>query len=235
LPQREGVSSCLNMACLGSIANRALTSVEIQTDPLQMTNSVAEASSATPPGGRRCCRYTREICRLCRTTGPGSPPWRWLSFGLGSYRHRCLGWRLWWSLLYWSFAPKPQFFRHRRPALRIGWRRERMIASELPSPQVFISAQAVSGADMPPQCLAPITAIHAHDIIMMDRSANRYSRCENILGLNRLSEVAQCVMNCGDQVRKLVCSDRVMSYVASDDCRRQIWANLFGAHLRSLI
>jgi hypothetical protein len=61
-------------------------------------------------------------------------------------------------------------------------------------------------------------------------SPHRYSRCVNFLCLNGLSEVTQRVMNCGDQVRKLLWSQGVVPNVVADDHSRGMWVGLFGIH-----
>jgi hypothetical protein len=61
-------------------------------------------------------------------------------------------------------------------------------------------------------------------------SPHRYSGCENFLCLNGLSEVTQRVMNCDDQVRKLLWSQGVVPNVAADDHSRGLWVGLFGIH-----
>jgi len=83
---------------------------------------------------------------------------------------------------------------------------------------------------MASQCLAAIAAIHADDIIVVHRSPHRYSRCENFLYLHGLAEVTQRVMNCGDQVRKLLWSQRVVPNVAADDHSRGMRVGFFGIH-----
>ena len=105
-----------------------------------------------------------------------------------------------------------------------------MIAPQSPSLQVFVPIERVLRADMPSQCLAAIAVIQANDIIVVHGSPHRYSRCENFLCLNGLSEVTQRVMNCGDQVRKLLWSQRVVPNVAADDHSRGMWVGLFGIH-----
>jgi hypothetical protein len=105
-----------------------------------------------------------------------------------------------------------------------------MIAPQSPSFQVFIPIERVLRADMASQCLAAIAAIHANDIIVVHRSPHRYGRCENLLCWNRLPELTQRVMNCGDQVRKLLWSQGVVTNVATDDHSRGMWVGLFGIH-----
>ena len=105
-----------------------------------------------------------------------------------------------------------------------------MIAPQSPSLQVFVLIERVSRADMPLEHFSSIATIQANDIIVVYGSPHRYSRCENFLCLNGLSEVTQRVMNCGDQVRKLLWSQRVVPNVAADDHRRGVWVGLFGIH-----
>jgi hypothetical protein len=105
-----------------------------------------------------------------------------------------------------------------------------MIAPQSPSLQVFVLIERVSRADVPLQHFSSIATIQANDIIVVHGSPHRYSRCENFLCLNGLSEVTQRVMNCGDQVRKLLWSQGVVPNVAADDHRRGLWVGLFGIH-----
>ena len=91
-----------------------------------------------------------------------------------------------------------------------------MIAPQSPSLQVFVAIERVSRADMASEHFSSIATIQANDIIAVNGSPHRYSRCENFLCLNGLSEVTQRVMNCGDQVRKLLWSHRVVPNVAAD-------------------
>src|ERR1700741_1677234 len=105
-----------------------------------------------------------------------------------------------------------------------------MIVPQSPSFQVFVLIERVLRADMASQCLAAVAAIQANDIIVVHGSPHRYSRCENLLCLNGLSEVTQRVMNCDDQVRKLLWSQRVVPNVAADDHSRGMWVGLFGIH-----
>jgi hypothetical protein len=91
-----------------------------------------------------------------------------------------------------------------------------MIARQSPSLQVLVPIKRVSRADMASQCVAAIAAIHANDIVSMYGSPHRYSRCENFLCLNGVSEVTQRVMDGGNQVRKLLWSHRVVPNVAAD-------------------
>jgi hypothetical protein len=95
-----------------------------------------------------------------------------------------------------------------------------MIAPQSPPLQVFVLIERVSRADVPLEHFSSVAAVQANHIIVVHGSPHRYSRCENFLCLNGLSEVAQRVMNCDDQVRKLLWSQGVVSNVAADDHRR---------------
>src|ERR1700741_60255 len=105
-----------------------------------------------------------------------------------------------------------------------------MIAPQSPSLEVFVPIERMSCADVPLQHFSSIATIHANDIIVVHRSPHRYSRCENFFCLNGLSQVTRRVMNCSDQVRKLLWSQRVVPNVAADDHRRGVWVGLFGIH-----
>jgi hypothetical protein len=105
-----------------------------------------------------------------------------------------------------------------------------MIAPQSPPLQVFVPIECVSRADVPLEHFSSISTIQANHIIVVHGSPHRYSRCENFLCLNGLSEVTQRVMNCGDQVRKLLWSQRVVPNVAADDHSRGMWVGLFGIH-----
>jgi hypothetical protein len=105
-----------------------------------------------------------------------------------------------------------------------------MIAPQSPPLQVFVPIECVSRADMALEHFSSVAAIHADDIIGVHGSPHRYSRCEDFLCLNGLSEVTQRAMNCGDQVRKLLRSQGVVANVAADDYRRGMWVGLFGIH-----
>jgi hypothetical protein len=105
-----------------------------------------------------------------------------------------------------------------------------MIAPQSPSLQVFVAIESVSRCEMASEHFSSVATIQANDVIVVHGSPHRYSRCENFLCLNRLSEVTQRVMNCGDQVRKLLWSQGVVPNVAADDHSRGMWVGLFGIH-----
>jgi hypothetical protein len=105
-----------------------------------------------------------------------------------------------------------------------------MIVPQSPSLPVFVPIERVLRADMPLEHSSSIATIQANDIIVMHGSPHRYSRCENFLCLNGLPEVTQRVMNCGDQVRKLLWSEGVVPNVAADDHSCAMWVGLFGIH-----
>ena len=105
-----------------------------------------------------------------------------------------------------------------------------MIAPQSPSLQVFVPIERVSRADVPLEHFSSISTIQANHIILVHGSPHQYSRCENFLCLNGLSEVTQRAMNCNDQVRNLVWSEGVVPNVATDDHSRGMWVGLFGIH-----
>jgi hypothetical protein len=105
-----------------------------------------------------------------------------------------------------------------------------MIAPQSPSAQVLIPIESVLATDVASEHLGPIATIEAHDVILMNGSPHRHGGNQNFLCLNGLSELTQRVMNCGNQVRKLLWSHRVVPNVAADDHSRGMWVGLFGIH-----
>jgi hypothetical protein len=105
-----------------------------------------------------------------------------------------------------------------------------MIAPQSPSAQVLIPIESVLSADVPPQRLGPIATFEAHHVILTNGSPYRHGGNQNFLGRIGLSELTQRVMNCGDQVRKLLWSHRVVLNVAADDHDRGMCVGLFGIH-----
>jgi hypothetical protein len=94
-----------------------------------------------------------------------------------------------------------------------------MIAPQSPTLQVFIPPQAMSGADVPSQRLAPIATIEAHHVILMNGSPYRHCGYQNFLGRNGLSNLTDSSMDCGDEIGKLTGCDGMMPDVALDDHR----------------
>ena len=105
-----------------------------------------------------------------------------------------------------------------------------MIAPQSPSLPVFVPIERVLRANMPLEHFSSIATIQANDIIVVHGSPHRYSRRENFLCFNGLSEVTQRLVNCGDQVRKLLWSQRVVPNVAADDHSRGMWVGPFRIH-----
>jgi hypothetical protein len=154
-----------------------------------------------PPRGRRCChQFISAISRLrCGTRSP-STCGRRLGALIDIYRRRCCCWRhcrghrcLW-------FATEPESPSQRRTALGISWGGERMIAPQSPTLQVFLPIEPVPRADMPSKRLAPIAAIQAHHVVLMNGSPHRHGRGKNFLRLNGLSNLTDSSMDCGDEV-----------------------------------
>src|ERR1700746_1920559 len=98
-----------------------------------------------------------------------------------------------------------------------------MIAPQSPSLQVFVLIERVSRADVALEHFSSISTIQANHIILVHGSPHRYSRGENFLCWNGLPELTQRVMNCGDQVGKLLRSQGVVPNVAGDDHSRGMW------------
>jgi hypothetical protein len=112
----------------------------------------------------------------------------------------------------------------------MSWGGEGMIAAQSPSAQVFIPTESVLATDVASERLGPIATIEAHDVVLMNGSPHRHGGNQNFLCLNGLSKVAQRVMNCGNQVTKLLSSHRVVPNVVADDHSRGMRVGLFGIH-----
>jgi hypothetical protein len=95
-----------------------------------------------------------------------------------------------------------------------------MIAPQPPTLAVFISAQAMPGADMPSQRLPPVAAIEANHVVPVNGPSRRDSGSENLVWFGRLSKQTDRPMNGGNQIRKLIRHQPVMAHVAHDDFRR---------------
>src|SRR5712691_5165993 len=180
-------------------------------------------------GRRLCDRFTREISRLrCSTRSP--PCGLRLGTQIDIYRRRCCWRRHLRCCLCLGLPTEPERLSHRRAALRVNRGGERVIAPQSPLAQIFVPIESVLGADVPSERLGPIATIEAHHVILMNGSPHRHGGNQNFLYLNGLSELTQRVMNCGDQVRKLLWSHRVVSNVAADDHNRGMWVSVFGIH-----
>jgi hypothetical protein len=105
-----------------------------------------------------------------------------------------------------------------------------MIAPQSPTLQVFVPIEPVLGADVAPESLGPIATIEAYHVILMNGSPYRHGGNQNFLGRNGLSKLSDSSMDCGDQIRNLAGSDRMMPHVTPDDFRREVWINHFVVH-----
>ena len=95
-----------------------------------------------------------------------------------------------------------------------------MIAPQAPPLLVFFPAQAVAGADVPSQRLAPVAAIETSHIVPVHGSSHRDGRSPNLFRLIRLSKLTDRPMNRGNQMGKLIRPELMMPHVASDDFHR---------------
>jgi hypothetical protein len=75
-----------------------------------------------------------------------------------------------------------------------------MVIRQPPTLQVLISAEAVTGTDVPAERFPPVAAIHANDLIVAHGSPHRYSRNQNFVGLIWRSKLSKCSMYGGDEV-----------------------------------
>ena len=95
-----------------------------------------------------------------------------------------------------------------------------MGAPQPPPLAVFISAQTVSGEDMPSQRLPSVAAIETNHIVPVDGPSHRHSRSANFIWLGRLSKLTDRSMNRGDQFGKLIRPQPMVPDIALDDFGR---------------
>ncbi len=166
---------------------------------------------------RLCHRDVSAIRRLRCRTGSGSPRGRRLGTLIDIYRRRCLCWHHFRRCLRCGLATEPKRLSHRRTARGISRGGERMIVPLSPTLQIFIPAQALPRADVPSQGLAPIAAIQAHHVVLMNGSPHRYGGNQNFLGRNGLSKLTERLIHGRDEIRKLLRSHSMLDDVALDD------------------
>jgi hypothetical protein len=94
-----------------------------------------------------------------------------------------------------------------------------MITPQSPTLQVFVPTEPVSRADVPSQCLAPIAAIQAHHVVLMNRSPHRHSGNQNFLGRNGLYKLTERLIYGRDEIGYLLGSHPMLDDVAPDDHR----------------
>jgi hypothetical protein len=162
-----------------------------------------------PPCPRNSISTLVEICGRFCLRGPGS-----------AYHCGCLFRRPYRGRRCGEPATEAPCPCHRRTMLRLNGSRQRMIASQLPPPSVFIRAQAMASADVAAECLAPIAAIKAHHIIPVYGTAHRHRRGPNLLRLTRLSKLTDRPMNGGNQIGMLIRPQPLVPDVAHHDFRR---------------
>ena len=99
-----------------------------------------------------------------------------------------------------------------------------------PAPQILIPAQAVSAADVAAKGFPPVAAIEANHIVGTHRLPHRDSRGECFFGKRLLPEPAKASVYGGDEIRKLACSDFMVSQVTPNDFRGEWPMTVFGFH-----
>jgi hypothetical protein len=95
-----------------------------------------------------------------------------------------------------------------------------MVAPQPPPLPVFFPAQAVAGADVPSQSLAPVAAIETSHMVAVDGPSHRHSGGENLVRFGRLSKLTDRPMNGGNQIGKLIGLQPMVPDIALDDFRR---------------
>jgi len=105
-----------------------------------------------------------------------------------------------------------------------------MIGLQPPASQIFSAAQAVSAADVAAQGFPAVAAIQADHVVGTHRLAHRDSRGECFFGKGLLPEPAKASVDDRDEIRKLTCSDFMVSQVTPNDFRGEWPMTVFGFH-----
>src|SRR5215472_12231585 len=105
-----------------------------------------------------------------------------------------------------------------------------MIGPQSPASQIVSPAQAVSGGDVAGEGFSAVTAIETNHIVGTHRLAHRDSRSECFFGKGLLPEPAKASVDDRDKIRKLTCSDCMVSQVTPDDFRNEWPMTVFGFH-----
>jgi len=88
----------------------------------------------------------------------------------------------------------------------------------------------VSAANVSAEGFSPIAAIEANHIVVAHGLANRDSGGECFFGKGLLTEPAKAHVDDRDQIRKLICTDFVVSQVTPNDFRGEWPMTVFGFH-----
>src|SRR5215831_1484818 len=133
-----------------------------------------------------------------------------------------------------ALTAEAKLLRHGRALLGVGGRGERMVARQVPAPQILGSLQSVPSAEVSSQRFSSEAAFEADDVVMLHRSANWYSRSARRRRRCRFSKIPQCLLHRGDQGRQLIWRQRMIADIAGDNLGDgpQIAASfrIFGTH-----
>jgi hypothetical protein len=101
-----------------------------------------------------------------------------------------------------------------------------MLAWQVPPSTILVGAQSVAGRDMPLEHLAAPAAFQANDIIAVNRSTDRHSRCSPSIDFGcRFTKADERLMNGRDQRREFVGSDLVPPNIGRGDFRSEFSIN----------
>ena len=92
-----------------------------------------------------------------------------------------------------------------------------MIAQQPPPPSIFISVQAMAGADMAAQGLALVAAIETNHVVTAHRLSHRHGRCAHHFRFSRLSKLTDSPMDRLDEIGDLIHPQFIMTDVAPHD------------------
>jgi hypothetical protein len=105
-----------------------------------------------------------------------------------------------------------------------------MIGPQSPASPIFISAHAVSAADVAAEGFSAIATIEANHIVVAHALANRDSRSKCFFAKRLPSKLTEASMNDRDEIRKLTCSEFMVSQVTPNDFRNEWPMTVFGVH-----
>src|SRR5438876_281749 len=116
-----------------------------------------------------------------------------------------------------ALATEAALLGHCRTLLGISRGGERVIARQVPAPQIFGDLQSMPHAEVTSQGLAFEAAFEADHMVALHRSPDRYGRRSCRLRLDRLAELPDRLLHRGDQSRQLIRGEVMIADIAGND------------------
>src|SRR5271169_4004808 len=98
-----------------------------------------------------------------------------------------------------TLAAEPELFGHRRTLFRVGWGGQRMVARQLPAPQIFANLKCVPHGQVAAQGLAFEPTLEANHLVALYRSPDRYGRRASRFRLDRFPKLADGLLHRDNQ------------------------------------